>query len=237
MIRIAVCDDDIIFLEQIRDLISSICLKQNISNVVDLYADGYGIMEDQDKYHVIFLDIEMPMIDGLTVAENINAQKKNNDIPFIVFVSSQEHYVFNALANYPFSFIRKKTLERDLQECILKIKAKMDSNCCTYIVHSGRNDVIIKIKDTIYLEKMKNYVIYHITDGEYTVRSDINNEYEKLAHFGFIRPHIGFLVNNEFIKSFSTNKILLVTGESIPMSKRFKDAKNEYFRWLGGKYA
>lgn len=237
MIKIAICDDEQIFLNDLRNKICDICKNEKIEFSTDSYTDGYSLLENQNKYHIIFLDIDMPMLNGLSVAENININKKNNELPFLVFVSSNDHLVFDALRNYPFSFIRKSNLNSELKECILKIKNKLNFFSRSYTIHTGREDIVVEVKDTIFLEKEKNYVVFHLVNNDYIVRSNINTEYERLSDFGFIRPHIGYLVNCSFVKSISANKIQLTNGELIPISKKFSSVKEDYFKWLGDNYA
>lgn len=235
MLRIAVCDDDKGFLENLNLHIKDICLKNHIEYKLDCFSDGLLLIDNYEKYHLIFLDIEMPLIDGISIAERLNHQKAN-DIPYLVFITGRDNLVFKALKSYPYSFIRKTDLEEDLSNCIIRVNEKIQSQNNTITIHSGRNDIVVNINDIIYLEKQKNYVVYHMKNRYYTVRSNIEQEYEKLKFLGFLRPHIGYVVNNEFIISLSSDKILLKDNKYIPINKKYKNVREEYFKWLGDKY-
>ena len=236
MLKIAIVDDEKLFVDKINRLIKEACAENNIEYEVEIFGDGFALLESYNKFHLIFLDIEMPLIDGVSVAERINSLRTSGDIPFIVFVTSRDSMVFRALKSYPYSFIRKSDLEDDLVKCIIKVNEKIISTNKTVTIHSGRNDIIINVKDIVYLEKQKNYVIYHMAKQDYTVRSNIDTEYKKLEKFGFIRPHIGYIVNNEYIKSFSADGIIIDDSTFIPINKKYKNVKEDYFEWLGEKY-
>lgn len=236
MLKIAIVDDEKQFVQKLSGLVKTVCSKNSVEYEVEIFNDGLTLLERYDKFHLIFLDIEMPLIDGVSVAEKINKLRIGNDIPFVVFVTGRDSMVFKALKSYPYSFIRKSDLEDDLTKCIIKVNEKIISKNKTVTIHSGRNDIIVSVKDIIYLEKQKNYVIYHLAKQEYTVRSNIDTEYEKLEKFGFIRPHIGYIVNNEYINGFSSDSIIIDNNTFIPISKKYKNVKEDYFKWLGEKY-
>ena len=235
MFRIAICDDEREFGNRLNEEVKNICKKNSIEYKSDIFTDGLSLMDNYEKYHLIFLDIEMPLIDGISVAEHLN-NKRTNDIPYVVFVTGRNNLVFKALKSYPYSFIRKTDIEDELSDCIVKVYNRIQSVNNTITIHSGRSDIIINTDEIIYLEKNKNYVIYHTVNQDYTVRSTIDNEYEKLKGYGFLRSHIGFVVNNEYIVSLSADKIKLKKDVFIPINKKYKNVREDYFKWLGEKY-
>ena len=121
MLKIAVVDDEIVFVESLINKITAVCEKLNFEFKIDKYSNGFDILENYSKYHLIFLDIEMPSIDGIATAKRINELKGSAEIPFIVYVTSHDELVFDALKSFPYSFIRKSKIESDLYECINRI--------------------------------------------------------------------------------------------------------------------
>ena len=173
MLKIAVVDDEIVFVESLINKITAVCKKINLEFKIDKYSNGFDILENYSKYHLIFLDIEMPSIDGIATAKRINELKGSAEIPFIVYVTSHDELVFDALKSFPYSFIRKSKIESDLYECINRINNSFEELHKTIVLHTERKDIPIVIGDIIYLEKIKNYVVYHTRNQEYKVRSDM----------------------------------------------------------------
>lgn len=235
MFRIAICDDERNFGNRLDEEVKNICNKFSIEYKTDIYFDGLSLMDNYEKYHLILLDIEMPLIDGISVAEHLN-NKRTNDIPYVVFVTWRDNLVFEALKSYPYSFIRKTDIEDGLSDCIVKVYNRIQSVNNTITIHSGRNDIVINTNEIIYLEKNKNYVVYHTVNQDYTVRSTIDQEYQKLKGYGFLRSHIGFVVNSEFVVSLSADRVKLKNDIYIPINKKYKNIREDYFKWLGEKY-
>ena len=74
---------------------------------------------------------------------------------FIVYVTSHDELVFDALKSFPYSFIRKSKIESDLYECINRINNSFEELHKTIVLHTERKDIPIVIGDIIYLEKLK----------------------------------------------------------------------------------
>lgn len=238
MINIAVVDDEIIFVDELICKITESCEKLNIKFTIDKFSNGYDLLENYKKYHLIFLDIEMPAIDGITTAKKINELKNEAEIPFIVFITSHDNLVFDALKSFPYSFIRKSDYSEDILECLARVYKNVNSSRPIVTIRSDRKDITINVDDILYLEKQKNYVIYHTNKNQYKVRSDIKKEFEKLAIYGFVRPHIGYIVNNNAIIYIASDHLLLVNNIEVPMNKKYRnEIKQIYFKWLGDKDA
>ena len=107
MINIAVVDDEPLFIDTLINKIADCCSSLKIKYFVDKYSNGYDILENYKSYHLIFLDIEMPSMDGIETAKTINESKGDSEIPFFVFITSHDEFVFDALKSFPYSFIRK----------------------------------------------------------------------------------------------------------------------------------
>ena len=221
MLKIAVVDDEIIFVESLINKITAVCEKLNLEFKIDKYSNGFDILENYSKYHLIFLDIEMPSIDGIATAKRINELKGSAEIPFIVYVTSHDELVFDALKSFPYSFIRKSDIddETSFSEIMIKVSKAIDNNCKTINIRTNRQDVVLKIADIVFIEKYKNYSYIHTKSEKYPVKSSLVFYEEMLSDFGFIRCHEGYIVNLNNISKIFDKAILLTNNETVPMSR------------------
>lgn len=233
MLKIAICDDENQFLNEFKSIIENICANEKIEYVLDTYNSGYSAVDNYSKYNLIFLDIDMPDLDGIAASEQINKHKGNLDIPYIVFVTSKDNLVFDALKQFPYSFIRKSHFKEDIKNCILSINKKIADKAIRYPVKIGRNTVFLNLDNIMYVEKDKNYVVFHTTDNQYKERSNIDEKLRDLSSNNFIRTHIGYLVNLIYIKEITNTEVILLDGTKIPISKSYKQSvKDIYFDWM-----
>ncbi|HSH36181.1 LytR/AlgR family response regulator transcription factor [Schnuerera sp.] len=108
MIYIGICDDDRYFLDYIGYKIEKILEKKNISYKIHRLSNGIELLNAYDEknkpFDIIFLDIDMPKIDGLEVAEVI---RKKDEETILMFLTSMDNEVYKTFKYDTFRFIRK----------------------------------------------------------------------------------------------------------------------------------
>lgn len=233
--NIAVVDDCKRFVDEFCTIIKNYCEKNNIKYKIDAFYDGYSILENYGKYDLIFLDIEMPLIDGIEIAEKTNELKRkdNSETPYIVFVTNMDNLVFTALKQFPYTFIRKRHFDEDIEKCIVDINKKLNVRVAKYPVKIGRSKMFLNPEKILYIEKDKNYVLFNTADRQYRERGTIEDKLKDLAYYGFIRTHVGYLVNLKYVSEVSASEIILNNKSKIPISKSYRQSvKEKYFDWV-----
>lgn len=211
--KIAVVDDEKIFIKSFFER-----LEKYIQNGIDelyMFDDSLKFLNSDTIYDLVFLDIDMPGIEGITVAKNrMNTGEK------IVFVSNVESLVFRAYnATSAIGFIRKSHLEDDLRDVFRMMESlKKDTRYIT--VKRGANLINISCRDIYYFEKQVNDVIIHTVNGQTIYRQTIKELEKKLSDYGFIKSHEGYLVNIDYIYSIGTSEIILTNKVKIPISRK-----------------
>lgn len=233
MLKIVICDDENLFLNEYKVIIEKICTERLIECTIDTLNSGYSAIDNYNKYDLIFLDIDMPYLDGIATAEQINKLKGNLDIPYIIFVTSKDNLVFDALKQFPYSFIKKNHFNEDIENCILSINNKLADKAIKYPIKTGRNTIFLNPDNIMYIEKDKNYVVFHTKYDEYKERSNIDEKLKDLESNNFIRTHVGYLVNLTYIEEITNTEVTLLDGTKIPVSKSYKQSvKDIYFDWM-----
>lgn len=221
MIRIAVVDDDNILLNQIKELIKK---KNNDNFLIDLYSDSIAFYNNNDKwnYDIIFLDIDMPKMNGFEIAETMSLLKRNSAI---VFISNLEHLVYDSLRFRPFRFVRKSRLSDDMMSAldafIIEQKRRQD----IFVIKVNGVDIPTHISDIIYFESMKHDIFAKISDNmRYRLLRERNNNItmkqlsKQYENKGFIRIHTSYLVNYRFIYVIKTSEVVLKNNEKIAIN-------------------
>ncbi len=229
----AIVDDDRIFAEQLASRVTAVCKENSIASSVEYFENPDAILQDEkfSKFHIILMDIEMPGVNGIEAVQEINRLRTSDTTPYIVFVTAQDSMVFEALRQFPYSFVRKSCI-RDVDECVLNISRKAES-VPTYSVKKGRGVKVLELSRIIYLEKQGNYVTFHTLDGDYQERSSIDKKYADLMPFGFVRPHIGCLANASHIIEFNSANIVLSDGTEVNLSRSYKkECKEKFQEWM-----
>lgn len=232
MIKAAFCDDEIKILE---DLSAKI---KNTFKAFECEVDLYGTDKPlslieylkTNSVDVLFLDIDMPKISGMDIAQTL----LNSDIKtLLIFVTSHDTLVYKSFKYHPFGFIRKSFFDEEIQEVIKEIIEEIQKNTDTFSFKTNNGFNKIKLNDILYFESESNYLNLHTTDNIYKFRSTLSSVEKELSPKGFIRTHKGFLVNQKHIYSIKAEEIVLSNNEALPIGRTNRETvKARIMRYL-----
>lgn len=229
--RIAVCDDEPIFLISFQDILKRHLEILEIPYEINCYSNGQKFLKQIEKFDAVFLDIDMPEMDGLEIAAYINHV---HPMP-VLFLTAHDELVYSSIRFQPFRFIRKDYIESELEEavCALNKHILIRLKNSFLSLHTPSGSITLRVKDIKYAEVYDHVIKIHTIEGEkfscYGKLSDYEKQWEK---HGFIRTHKSYLVNGLYIYSIRENTVVLDSGEEILLSRRRKTAVKEKFETL-----
>lgn len=238
-ISIAICDDEKISLQNIKNEVINISKKLKLLPEILTYNDGKQIMElicnRKEVFDILFLDIDMPGISGLEVARKIREAKS---YIILIFISAHEQYVFDSIQYNPFRYIRKSKIEQELPLALEAAYSHIEQNKGKFIIVKTKNGKIrIKQTEIMYYETEKRKIRVHMNGGNsFLVRKTVKEFYQELCDENFIKIHSGCVVNVKYIDEFSSLDITLDNGRRLIMSRtRTKEVKSAILNYWGRK--
>ena len=226
MLKIALLDDDKTALLISKGAIESFFQEKNIAISLDAFSNplNFLAMAKEENYRLVFLDIDMPELNGLEVGEQVKNINPQTDI---IYLSQREDLVFDTLKLHPFGFIRKSKIIQDFASVLeLFVSTALNTNLENKkITFSTKTETVSADIDTImYIEGNRNYQTFYLKDGSsFNARVLMGDLESKLNEHGFIRIHKGYLVNYLFIRQIGTNEVSLTNNKTLPMSNKRKD--------------
>ena len=228
------CDDNKSFVDDIAKRIKTILSNDREVEIVK-FTDGKSLILQWNKQFadVVFLDIDMPELDGFEVAEKLQSSKKN---ALIIFITSHEDKVYQSWKYQPFWFVRKSHME-DLNVVLPRLLIKIDmghEKDGNFLNLQCDNSIVeININSMMYIESYKHNIIIHYKNDNQQVRCKISNAEEQLLGKNIIRVQKGFLVNCRFISKITSREVILTNGRKIHLSRdRISSVKDEFQRFL-----
>ena len=226
MLKIALLDDDKTALLISKGAIESFFQEKNIAISLDAFSSpvNFLAMAKEDNYRLVFLDIDMPELNGLEVGEQLKSFNPQTDI---IYLSQREDLVFDTLKLHPFGFIRKSKIIQDFAsvlELFVNTALKTNSENKKITISSKKETISADMDQVMYIEGNKNYQTFYLKDGGvFDARVLMGDLETKLKEHGFIRVHKGYLVNYLFIRHIGTNEVLLTNNKILPLSSKRKD--------------
>lgn len=238
--KIAVCDDEEFLLAQIAEVIKSEFTKIGRSGEISIFNDTKLLLESNriGSFDVIFLDIDMPDIDGIEAAGII---KNMNPKSLIIFVTSKDELVYKSFEVHPFGFIRKVKLREEISRIVPDIKNELSRN--NYMLSFKIEGIYYRLYtgEIVYIESKGNYIIIKTTDGAiYKYKDSINKKEDELSEHGFVRTHEKYLVNLKHMFKINKSSVTITHNYDIPVSRsrinRVKESfMNYYSRGVQGE--
>jgi len=212
-----------------REILENHLQKVDAVNVVATCKNAIEAFNEisSNQVDLIFLDINMPEISGLSFAKSINKNIK------VIFTTAYREYAvdgFNLQAvDYllkPISFERllqavNKYLGENLDNSIPKEMEIIPDKNDFIFVRSDRKMIKINFSDIKYVESISDYIKIHLIDKAIVTRETITNIEARLPKNNFIRIHRSFIVSISKIESF-TNEFIEIGRKALPISRSYK---------------
>lgn len=239
MFKIAICDDENLFAEELKELISDYMMEKGLVFEIDTYSSGEALIElgiEMVQYTVMFLDINMGKVDGIMVAEKIREVSRE---VFIVFVTA---YVDYSLEGYRLDVVRyllkgNANFQRNINECMDAIIDKMNYSVTKrkFDFKEGRKE--ISLERLLYIESNLHILKFHVMEDDmkvYTMYETLNIFETRLSGDDFIRIHQSYLVNAKHIKNVVRCKVILTNGIELSIPKaRYIEVKKKFIACQG----
>lgn len=235
MLHIAICDDEIDFVAYLTGLLEQYATETGKEIKVTSYYDGMELIEKYDTtIDLIFLDIQMRLVNGLRAAERVRQMDEKVGIIFLTTLTQYglEGYKYQA-ANYIIKPMKYVRLKAEMDQWLKKHR-KDDSPSMVITNDTGRYKVFLN--SLRYVETFNRNLLLH-TEQENVICYKSMKEMEKeLQGNDFIRCHTSYIVNMHYVKNVKVKslEIELITGETLPISQpRRKEFMEQLAEYLG----
>ncbi len=222
--RIAICDDEKRFINDFSAIVDK--LYKSLDMIVDEFSDGASLLRSfaARRYDIVFLDIEMPGMDGIALAKKLREQSED---VYIVFLTGHIEYAIKGYEVNALRYLTKPASEESVREVLDHVIKKQNSE--KYIwVRSRSADQKVRLSDIIFIEAQDQNLIICTQNGSYEFRANIGEYEQMLTPEGFFRIHRSYIVSLSKIVSVSGKELTAAGGYKLPIArakeKEFKDA-------------
>ena len=219
MINVLIYDDNQKDIEHLSKCLYKFFEKKELQYQINICEGREDLLQKIKQSDLLFLDMEINGESGIDLG--LELQNMNHDCRIIITTNYSKYAIDGYKIHADRYFIKPiNQAEFDLE---------MDAVIKRFIKHTigfydkNISDHKIYIKDILYIEFTNRKSIIHKLDGKNVVTTcTLKYWYDKLNEYGFAYPYKAFLVNLEYISAFNKNEIILVNGETIPLSRHYK---------------
>ena len=194
--------------------------------ILDEFDDSLKALEyiEKNSIDIIFLDINMPKLDGMAIGRIISRFPKH---PIIVFITAYKDFAVDAFEIEAYDYILKPYSEERMVGTLKKLEKPAYQTCISNKITLWKDNkmIVMRILDISYCEANGHETLISVNGTKYTTNISITEFYKKLPKEFFFRSHRSFIINTEkiveIIPWFNNTYMLKMQGESadIPVSR------------------
>ena len=247
MLKAIIIDDEKSSRNALQQKLVNHCPKVTVIAECENGEEGIKSIEES-KPDIIFLDIEMPRMNGFTMLQ----QLKQHNFE-IIFITAYDHYAIKAIKYSALDYLVKPVEIADLQSAVERASVKRNKNTGNMALETLLHNLINKEKehqriaipsmeglqfvetqDIIYLEAASNYTNFYLKNNKKIIVAKTLKDYEELLPSSiFIRIHHSHIINTNCIEKYlkgDGGQVLMKNGATLDVSRRKKD---EFLKIIG----
>jgi DNA-binding LytR/AlgR family response regulator len=236
MIRIAVAEDDPRYTEQLCRYIEAYGKESGHTFSVTTYPDGDILVEEyRSQFDIVFLDVDMPIMDGLTAAEQI---RRMDQKVILIFLTNMAQHAIRGYAVDAMDYVLKGVSYDGFSQRLGRAVQRLDKRDRTYLTVPIKGGMMkVDAEDIYYVESQGHQLVFHTRGGEIQSNGTMRSMEETLGPLNFYRCNNGYLVNLGHVDGVQ-NGCALVRGEQLLISRprraAFLEALTDYVGGLNG---
>ena len=233
MLKIAVCDDDALFLSSTVKMIEQWAEQTDRRVKIFTYDNGDALLNENERMDIIFLDIIMPLLSGMETAREI----RNRDTAVrLVFLTSSPEFAlesYDVKAQFyllkPISF---QKISQVLDECVVYFETDLKN----VVVKTACGYRKLYHKDIEYIEAQNKRLMIFLRDkSALEVALPLHILFDMLADNSFYKCHRSYIINMNAVDRFNSAEIITNSGNTVPIARGLSKAfKEEYFSMMFG---
>lgn len=242
MLKIAICDDDLGFTGSLENLVLEESQSMGVRVNTDVFSDGKTLLksiQSGERYGLIFIDIEMEQIDGISAARKI--RETDHSVLFI-YISGYDKYLKELFEVEPFRFLSKPLDKEKFRRYFKEACHRIGETEVFYQFKFNKKIQKVPLKDIVYFES-RNRVVHIFLQDRSTAYfyGKLNNVEKELANSRkyFLRIHQSFLVNYDYITKMNFFNITIsMNGKEMELKisdDRQKEVRRQLCTMAAGK--
>lgn len=220
-IKIALCDDEEMVENCFKKLLKNYMEQKNLAYEFYYYKTGKQFLENAEQFSIVFLDVEMPEINGFQIAEILRKKKLEIEIIYLTNHGEMARQAFKVRA---LRYLQKPCKKEEWIEALEAALYEISRQSIIKVKKTDENICFIETKKMEYIESLGDDTCIYCLGNKYIISKNNLKYWEEQLKDDFFRCHKSYLVNLGAVKSCINKKFILESGKQVPISYRKKKA-------------
>ena len=231
--RILICDDDRSTVAQLQKYIIDFFKNRKLGTPeVQCYSSGETLLSDSGSKDIVFLDVEMPGLNGIYVGRELKEMNKNT---IIFIITSYIEYLDDAMRFHVFRYLSKPLDKQRLFQNMKDAIQLYNSTNVKIPIETKEGIYSCTTSEIIFIEAMGRTITVHTLNRDYIVRQNMEHWNRTLINIPcFFQSHRSFIINMKYVTDFDHSLIHLYNDQytAYLTKRKYSGFKSAYFLYL-----
>jgi len=222
MLKIAICDDENAICSQIEEVILDYSKDASKKTEVEVFYSGEKLFEAMlkgENYDLIFLDIELNLLNGVEVGRKIRDELKNESTQ-IIYISAKDSYAMDLFEVRPMNFLIKPIQKEKIEKAISKTMELAKAQDCYFEFDFGKSIYRIPTADILYFESEGRKINIITTRGNFEFYGKLKEIEKQLSESDFLNIHKSYLVNYFHVIEYQYEYVVMSNSTKLAISQQ-----------------
>lgn len=228
ILYIAIVEDQQDDYDSLKKCLDTFSIKNNVEFKISYFENAVLFLKQyRSDFDIVFMDIDMPTMNGLEAAESL---RKIDEEVLLIFITNLVQLAIKGYSVSAFDFVSKPLNYSQFSTLMTKALKKISyKKRKEIIINSNRKNFRIDALSLLYVEVVNHSLIYHTTSNEINSWGSLAKVYEELKTEGFVKINKSIILNLRFVKEVDGFNIILTNGETLYLSRLEKKSFLEKF--------
>lgn len=232
MVSVAIVEDDRAYTEILKGYLVRYQQERHTAFQITYFENGAEFLDHKaPMFDVIFMDIEMPVMNGMDAAV---ALRKTDPLAVLIFITHLAQYAIKGYEVNALDYIVKPIQYSHFSIKMDKALRSLPQKESWYTLSTDNGVVRLDLTQIRYVESQKHTALFYTSEGIYTARATLKSVEAALESHGFARPNNSFLLNLRYVRSVHKNQVFAF-GQTFSIGRsRRKTFLDAFAAYLGG---
>lgn len=221
MLRIAICDEDLVSCSIIENIILNYSKRINEKMEIEVFYSGGELLKFILKeycFDLIFIEMNLKHINGITVGKILRDLLDYQTVQ-MVYMSKTDKYLMELFNIRPMHFITKPINTYKIIEDVRLAMKLTDKLGALFSYKKGYDIHKVPLKNILYFESEDREVRMVTTTGEELFYGKLENIYNEVAKYQFVQIHKSYIINYSQVRKFNYNEVIMSNSDCLPISQ------------------
>lgn len=235
MIKVAICEPSGELANRIESLIAETAVFLPEAVQTEIYCSGHDFenaLEQNEEFQLVYINMNMHDMDGITLGQKLRELFSSRET-LLIYLSSYTGYSEQIFDLQPFLYLRIPFDEKDFTRKFLSVVEHLQRADDLFTCKKSGTVFQIRKKEIICLESIGHNINLSVSGKEdIQYRGVLKTEQDRLRTVNFIRPHLSFIVNLDYVEQFRSDSLLLCNQKLVPVSDlRIREVKQAVLKF------